>query len=157
MKRIHKKIPGGKGSWAEKHTQDLLEGADNVLRKDQSFAQEFRDQTLMKKGRLGRPLHHLRKLGGGGLRMNHLFGQDSQSVKDTGGKVHCGRCSPLAGLLQQKGLYTGGKKGALHGKCKMHRKAPEKIKGTEVSTLPRGEVLQNVEPQGMIAGLNCNK
>ena len=111
----------------------------------------------MEKGRLGRPLHHLRKLGGKGLRMNHLFGQDSQSIKDTGGKVHCGRCSPLTGLLQQKGLDTGGKKGALHGECKMHREAPEKIKGTEVSILPRGEVLQNVEPQGMIAGLNCNK
>ena len=139
MKRIHKKIPGGKGSWAEKHTQDLLEGADNVLRKDQSFAQEFRNQTLMKKGRLGRPLHHLKKLGGKGPGMNHLFGQDSQSIKDTGGKVHCGRCSPLAGLLQQKGLYTGGKKGALHGKCKMHREAPEKTGMKGQKSLPYQE------------------
>ena len=93
----------------------------------------------MEEGRLGRPLHHLRKLGGEDLGMSHLFGQDSQSIKDTGGKVHCGRCSPLAGLLQQKGLYTGGKKGALHGKCKMHRKAPEKTEIKEQKSLPYQE------------------
>ena len=57
--------------------------------------------------------------------MDYLLSQDPYSIKDAGGQAHRGRCSPLARFLQQKGLYTGGQKCALHGKGEMHRETPE--------------------------------